>query len=126
VDRALFWRSLLVQATAVIVLFVPLALLLPEHFFKHWGFLVGPLAWIACSLVSARVLRLPLVFVLFAALAGGVAGTIVLVVVNHWAGLVVSLLVFAASCGSFDPGAEEEPEPGAAAAPGAEPARRER
>jgi hypothetical protein len=98
---------LAVQATVVIVLFVALALALPNDFFDDWGFLAGPIAWIACSLATARVLSLPLGFVLFAALAGGVAATIVLLVANHWAGLVAGLLVFAATCGSFDPHAEE-------------------
>jgi hypothetical protein len=60
--------------------------------------------------VSARALSLPVAFALFAALAGGVAGTIVLVVANHWAGLVVMLLVFAASCAGFEPGAAGGPE----------------
>jgi hypothetical protein len=102
VNSRLFWRSLAVQAVLVAVLFAVLALLLPEDFFDDWGFLVGPLAWIACSLLTARILPLPVSFVLFAALAGGVAATIVLLVANHWAGLIAGLLVFAASCGSYD------------------------
>jgi len=108
VNSRLFWRSLLVQGAIVAVLFSVLALLLPDDFFDDWGFLVGPLAWIACSLFTARLLPLPLSFVLFAALAGGVAATIVLLVVNHWAGLIAGLLVFAASCGSYDADAEEQ------------------
>jgi hypothetical protein len=36
-----------------------------------------------------------------------VAGEIVLLVASHWAGLVAALLVFAASCSSYDPAAEE-------------------
>jgi hypothetical protein len=107
VNRRLFWRALAVQAAAVIVLFAALALLVPEDFFDDWGFLAGPVAWIACSLVTARVLALPVGFTLFAALAGGVAATIVLLVVNHWAGLIAGILVFAASCGSYDVGTEE-------------------
>ena len=101
-NSRLFWRSLAVQAAIVAVLFAVLALSVPDDFFDDWGFLVGPLAWIACSLLTARILALPLTFVLFAALAGGVAATIVLLVVNHWAGLIAGLLVFAASCGSHD------------------------
>jgi hypothetical protein len=107
VDSGLFWRSLAVQAAAVIALFAVLALAIPGDFFDDWGFVVGPIAWIACSLVTARVLALPLGFVLFAALAGGVAGTIVLLVANHWAGMVAGLLVFAASCGSYDRDSDE-------------------
>jgi hypothetical protein len=102
VNRRLFWRALAVQAAAVILLFAALALVLPEDFFDDWGFLAGPVTWIACSLVTARVLALPVGFTLFAALAGGVAATIVLLVATHWAGLIAGILVFAASCGSYD------------------------
>jgi hypothetical protein len=116
VDAGLFWRALAVQAAAVAVLFgVLVALPLPDDFFEDLGFVVGPLAWIACSLVTARVLSVPTAYALFSALAGGVAGTIVLVVANHWAGMVAALLVFAASCASYDAAAEEP----AAAASGA-------
>jgi hypothetical protein len=108
VNARLFWKALGVQAAAVAVLFaILIALPLGDDFFDDWGFLVGPIAWFACSLLTARVLSLPLAYVLFSALAGGVAGAIVLVVVNHWAGMAAALLVFAASCGSYDPAAEK-------------------
>jgi hypothetical protein len=117
VNAGLFWRALGVQAVAVAVLFgVLVALPLPHDFFEDFGFAVGPIAWIACSLVTARMLSLPAGFVLFAALAGGVAGTIVLVVANHTAGMVAGLLVFAASCSGFDPAADEAAAPGPPAA----------
>jgi hypothetical protein len=108
VNARLFWKALGVQAAAVVVLSAILvALPLDEDFFDDWGFVVGPIAWFACSLVTARVLSLPLAYVLFAALAGGVAGEIVLLVTSHWAGVVAALLVFAASCGSYDAAAEQ-------------------
>jgi hypothetical protein len=106
VNTGLFWRVLAVQTAAVAVLFAILGLSLPHDFFEDWGWLVGPVAWFACSLVTGRVLSLPLGFVLFAALAGGVALTIVLLVTSHWAGLVAGVLVFSASCAGFEPGAE--------------------
>jgi hypothetical protein len=37
-----------------------------------------------------------------------VAGEIVLLVTSHWAGMIAALLVFAASCGSYDPRLEAE------------------
>jgi hypothetical protein len=108
VNARLFWKALGVQAVAVAVLFAILvALPLGDDFFEDWGFVVGPIAWLACSLVTARVLSLPLVYVLFSALAGGVAGAIVLLVTSHWPAMVAALLVFAASCGSYDPAAEQ-------------------
>jgi hypothetical protein len=108
VNARLFWKALGVQAAAVAVLFAILvALPLGDDFFDDWGFLVGPIAWLACALVTARILSLPLGFVLFSAVAGGVAGALVLLVVNHWAGMVAALLVFGASSGSYDPAAEK-------------------
>ena len=88
---------------------VLIALPLSHDFFKDWGFLIGPVAWLVCSFVTARVLSLPVGYVLFAALAGGVAGTIVLLVTSHWPGVAAALLVFAASCGSYEPEFEGEP-----------------
>ena len=102
-DTRLFWRALVVQGLAVAALSAVLvALPLGDGFFEDYGFATGPVAWLACSLVTARVLSLPIPFVLFAALAGGVAATIVLLAVSHWAGVAAGLLVFAASCAGFD------------------------
>lgn len=78
------------------------ALPLPGDFFKDNGWYVGPIAWIACSIVSARVLPLPAGVVLFAALAGGICGLLVSLVAGHTPGLAVALLVFAASNAGYD------------------------
>ena len=69
---------------------------------------MGPVVWLACSLVTAHILDIPRAYVLFAAVAGGVAGEIVMLVTSHWAGMIAALLVFAASCGSYDPRLEAE------------------
>jgi hypothetical protein len=102
VNARLFWSSLLVQAVTVGALFAVLAVALDEEFFEDYGFAVGPIAWAACSLLTARILSLPAGLALFAALAGGVAGFLVGLVAGHGPGLVVALLVFAASCGGYD------------------------
>jgi hypothetical protein len=108
VNARLFWKALGVQTAVVAVVFAVLvALPLGDDLFEDWGFVVGPIAWLGSSLVTARALSLPLAYVLFSAVAGGVAGEIVLLVASHWAGLVAALLVFAASCSSYDPAAEE-------------------
>lgn len=101
-NQGLFWRALLVQALIVGALFAALALALDREFFKDYGFAVGPLSWLGCSLITARVLSLPVGLVAFSALAGGVAGFLVGLVAGHLPGLVVSLLVFAASCAGYD------------------------
>jgi hypothetical protein len=108
-NSRLFWLALVVQAAAIAALSgLLVALPLPDGFFEDWGFLTGPLAWLACSLVTARVLSLPPGYVLFAALAGGVAGTLVFLATSHWPGVAAGLLVFAASCGSYEAEAGEE------------------
>jgi hypothetical protein len=107
VDTRTFWKALLVQGLAVAALGAVLALLLPDDFFEDYGWASGPLAWLACSLLTARILSLPVSIALFSALAGGVAGAIVFLVTSHWPGVVAGLLVFAASCASYD--AEAEP-----------------
>jgi hypothetical protein len=107
VDSASFWKALIVQALAVAALTgVMIALPLGDDFFEDWGYLTGPAAWLVASFVTARVLSLPLEAVLFSAIAGAVAGLIVLFVASHWPGVIAALLVFAASCGSYDESAE--------------------
>ena len=108
VDRGIFLRSLGVQTLLVGVLFAALALALPKSFFEDYGWATGPVAWIGCSLLTARLVALPAGLVLFAALAGGVAGFLVRLAASHAAGLVVSLLVFAASCGGYEPETDAE------------------
>jgi hypothetical protein len=108
VDKGLFLRSLGVQTLAVGLLFLVLVVLpLGDDFFEDYGWFTGPVAWIACSLLTARVLTLPAGLVLFAALAGGVAGALVALATSHTVGLVISLLVFAASCAGYDPERDE-------------------
>jgi uncharacterized membrane protein YdjX (TVP38/TMEM64 family) len=108
VNARLFWKSLVVQAVAVAIPFAILGLALDREFFEDWGWAVGPVVWLACSVVTARVLALPLGYVLFSAVAGGVAGLLVMLATSHLAGMGAALLVFAASCGSYDPDAEAE------------------
>jgi hypothetical protein len=108
VNARLFWKSLVVQAAVLAVPFVLLALTLDRSFFEDWGWLTGPVVWLLASLVTARVLSLPVGYTLFSAAAGGVAGAIVFLLASHAAGMVAALLVFAASCGSYDPDAEAQ------------------
>jgi hypothetical protein len=102
-NARLFWKALVVQAIVVAIPFAILAIALDHDFFEDWGWLVGPVVWLACSAVTGRVLALPLAYVLFSAVAGGVAGLLVMLAASHVPGLLAALLVFAASCGSYDP-----------------------
>jgi hypothetical protein len=110
-NARLFWKALAVQAVVVAIPFAILALTLDHDFFEDWGWLVGPLVWLACSAVTGRILSLPLAYVLFSAVAGGVAGLLVMLAASHTPGLIAALLVFAASCGSYDPQLETKPTP---------------
>ena len=105
-DTGTFWKALAVQGVTVGALFALLAVLLSDDFFEDYGWVAGPLAWLGCSLLTARVLSLPTSIALFSALAGGVAGGIVMFVASHVPGMIAALLVFAASCASYDSEAE--------------------
>jgi hypothetical protein len=97
VDVRLFGKALAVQTGAVALLFaVLLALPLPEDFFEDAGFATGPLGWAACSVVTARVLSLTPALAVSAAVAGGLAGAVAFVAINHGVGMVAALLSFAA------------------------------
>jgi hypothetical protein len=110
-NARLFWKALIVQLIVVAIPFAILDLTLDHDFFEDWGWLVGPVVWLACSAVTGRILSLPVGYVLFSAVAGGVAGLLVMLATSHLPGLLAALLVFAASCGSYDPHAEIEPQP---------------
>ena len=107
-NARLFWKALVVQAVVVAIPFAILGLALDDDFFEDWGWLVGPIVWLACSAITGRILSLPLAYVLFSAVAGGVAGLLVMLATSHLPGLLAALLVFAASCGSYDPQLEAE------------------
>ena len=110
VNQGIFWRSLAVQALLVGALFALLLLLpLEEEAFRDYGFAIGPVSWAGCSLITARLLSLPAGLALFAAVAGGVAGALVGLVAGHGVGLAAGLLVFAASCGGYDPERDTAP-----------------
>jgi hypothetical protein len=97
-DRSVLWRTALVQALAVAMLSIALAVALPHSFFDDWGWLVGPAAWIACALLTARVVRLPIVPTLVGAAAAGVPSIVAVVAGVHWLGAALAIAVFALWC----------------------------
>ena len=99
---SMFWRALAVQAAAVIGLSLLLiALPLPESFFRDYGFVAGPGAWALCAAVTARVLRLPVLWVLGAALAAALVGTLLSLAGGHWPGVAGGLLAFGLGCAGY-------------------------
>jgi hypothetical protein len=97
-DTSLLWRSALVQLIAVGVLFAVLAILLPHSFFDSWGWITGPVAWMLCAALTARVLRLPLGNTLLGALLAGIPDAICVVIGLHSVGDVIAIILFALWC----------------------------
>jgi hypothetical protein len=97
-DTSVLWRSALVQLVAVAVLSIILAILLPHSFFDTWGWVTGPVAWIACAALTARVLDLPLASTLVGALLAGIPSVICVIVGAHTVGEVIAIVLFALWC----------------------------
>jgi hypothetical protein len=98
-DTGVLWRSALVQLVAVAVLSIILAILLPHSFFDTWGWVTGPVAWMACAALTARVLDLPLASTLVGALLAGIPSVICVIVGAHTVGEVIAIVLFALWCG---------------------------
>lgn len=97
-DTEILWRVALVQVAAVVVLSLLLALLLPHSFFESVGWLVGPLAWLLCAWVTARVVGLAAEPVLVRAVLAGIPSALFVLVGLHWLGAAVGVAVFAYLC----------------------------
>lgn len=106
VTAKLFLKATLVQAGTVAAAFaILLAAPLPEDFFREQGSFVGPLAWLACSLLTALILRLPvgraivagLVSGGVAALAGVALGVLASPTTGHNTGVALGVVVFGAT-----------------------------
>ena len=97
-DTGVLWRSALVQLIAVGVLFAILAILLPKSFFESWGWIAGPVAWMLCATLTARVLRLPLGNTLLGAVLAGIPDAICVVIGLHNIGDVIAIILFALWC----------------------------
>jgi hypothetical protein len=98
-DTPILWRSALIQLVTVGVLFVALALALPKSFFVDWGWAVGPLAWLGCAALTARLLSLPLTQTLVGALLAGIPSLLAVVFGVHELGMVLAVALFALWCG---------------------------
>ncbi len=96
-DLRLLLKAAAIQAVLVGAVFVVLAPL-PEDFFRRYGAITGPTAWIFCSLVTVRLLHLNARRGSAAALLGGAAGALT-GLASHSFGLVAAVLVFGAVCG---------------------------
>ncbi|MSO40761.1 MAG: hypothetical protein EXQ70_02485 [Solirubrobacterales bacterium] len=103
-DTSILWRAALIQALSVAALSLALALALPHSFFEDWGWIAGPAAWIACALLTARVLGLPVMSVLAGAAIAGVLSLAGVLLGVHWLSVAIAVGVFAVWCARLERG----------------------
>jgi hypothetical protein len=109
-DRSVALKSLLVQLAAVAVVSIVLALALPHSFFEDWGWISGPVAWVACAAITARVLSLPIVGALIGSILVGLPAVVAVIVGVHWLGALIAAVLFGLWCGrlAVDPDLDAE------------------
>jgi hypothetical protein len=98
VDSAILWRVAVVQAASVVVLSLMLGLVFSHGFFESWGWLVGPLTWLFCAWLTARVVGLPEAPVLVRAAGAGIPSLLFVLLGAHWLGAAAAVAIFAAWC----------------------------
>jgi hypothetical protein len=98
VDTEILWRVAVVQVVAVLALSLLLGLLLPHGFFESVGWLVGPLAWVACARLTAWAVGLPVEPVLIRAVLAGIPSLLFVILGLHWLGAAVAVALFASWC----------------------------
>ena len=98
-NRSIVLKSALLQAVSVGVLSAVLALALGSSFFDHWGWLVGPAAWVACSAATAVVLALAMRRTLVGAVLAGLPSIAAVAAGLHWLGDLLAIVLFALWCG---------------------------
>ena len=98
IDREILWRVAVVQALAVFTLALLLGLLFSRGFFESWGWLTGPITWLACARFTAWVVGLPSGPVLVRAVLAGLPSALFVLLGLHWLGAVVAIAILAAWC----------------------------
>ena len=93
------WRAALIQGAAVAVVAVALGAALPREFFEDYGWAAGPGLWAACALLTAALLRLPVVPTLAGAALAGLPGIAAVIAGAHWAGPPFGVVLFGLWCG---------------------------
>lgn len=97
-DRSVLWRAAVAQLLAVAALSLLLAVTLPHSFFDDWGWVTGPLAWLACAGLTAWALKLEVRGVLLGAALAGIPSAIAVIAGVHWLGVAIAIAGFAAWC----------------------------
>jgi hypothetical protein len=108
-DGSVAWRAALLMGASVAVVAIALGAALSREFFEDYGWAAGPGAWAACAVLSARVLRLPVVPVLVGAALAGIPGLIGVVAGVHWLGPPLGVVLFGLWCGRLAAGGPRQP-----------------
>jgi hypothetical protein len=98
-DGSIAWRAALIMGVAVAVVAVVLGAALPREFFEDYGWAAGPAVWAGCALLTAAVLRLPLVPALAGAALAGLPGLAGVMAGAHWLGPPFGVVLFGLWCG---------------------------
>jgi hypothetical protein len=98
IDRSVLWHSALLQVAAVGGLSILLGLALPHSFFDDWGWLTGPVAWLLCAALTARLLALPAGRTLAGAVVAGLVSVPAVLLGVHWLGVALAIACFAVWC----------------------------
>lgn len=115
-DSAILWRVAVVQVASVAALSLLLGLIFPHGFFESWGWLVGPLSWLFCAWLTARVVGLPEAPVLVRAAVAGLPSLLFVLLGAHWLGAAVAIAIFAALCARMPrPSTKTATDPGPSA-----------
>lgn len=85
------------------MLSIALALALPHSFFDDWGWVTGPVAWLACAALTARVLELPTGRTIAGAAVAGLVSVPAVLLGVHWLGVIVAVGLFALWCARLTP-----------------------
>ena len=97
-SMGMFCRAAVVQLVGVAALAAVLGLALPHGFFEHWGWLVGPGAWISCAALTAMMVRLPPGPTMVGAMLAGIPSALAVIAGLHWLGAGIAVIVFADWC----------------------------
>lgn len=97
-DSAILWRVAVVQVVAMAMLSILLAMVFSHGFFESWGWLMGPLAWMLCAWLTARIVGLLEAPVLVRAALSGIPSLLFVLVGAHWLGALVAVGLFAVLC----------------------------
>lgn len=94
-----FWRAASIQLLAVLLLAGMLGAALPKSFFESWGWIAGPLSWLACAAITSWFVRLPVKLVLLGAVLAGLPSLLGVFLGLHWEGALLAVVLFGLWCG---------------------------